>query len=365
MIAAQPGMGTGPGPSWAEQGERAWVAAQRAVDVVVGPPPRRRGTAGARPSLAVGALAGRAALWGLALGLLAPATTALVLVSGLGTEGASVVGSTDAGLFLGFLPLLGALVTTLLAFVHWPLRDVRRFHRELAVGWLLVGVVALVGLRAHGAAVTGDRWDHEPPFAGGSLVLHLLVVWSLVRLATGDLTALHVRRAAPPPGRVPAVAAGARPVLAWDAPRHLATAALALRSVVGGVVVAAAAGAAAGTVVVPGVGTLAGGYLGAIYGLVPTAIGTAALVTVVSWRRDTDPRAVAGAVGATLAVVVAGVLAAAWPFLHAATLPGLAGTPTDPARAWLAGAVVVVLLLRRLAPRLAATYTDLVPTDPG
>jgi hypothetical protein len=142
----------------------------------------------------------------------------------------------------------------------------------------------------------------------------------------------------------------------------VATLALAFRSVVTGVIVGTAAGAAAGTAVQPGLGMLAGGYLGAIYGLVPTAIGTAVLVTVVSWRRDTDPAAVDRAVRATLAAVGAGVLAAAWPFLHAAEIPGstaLAGS--DPRRAWLLGAVVVVLLLRRAASALATTYVGLIP----
>jgi hypothetical protein len=149
--------------------------------------------------------------------------------------------------------------------------------------------------------------------------------------------------------------------LAWDAPRYAATLALALRSVVWGVIVGTAAGAAAGTAVRPGLGTLAGGYLGAIYSLVPTAIGTAAVVTVVSWRRDTDPAAVARAVQAALAAVGVTVLAAAWPFLHSADLPGAAVLDGDPRRAWLLGAVVVVLLLRQAAPRLATTYVRLVP----
>lgn len=354
----------------------------RAVDIVAGPLPRRLGPASPPAGPAPGQLAARAALWGLALGLLAPATTALVLVSGLAAREAHLVGSTDLGFFLGFVPFLAALVVTLLALVHRPLRDLRdlrAWHRELAVGLLMVGTVALAGLRAHGAEVTGDRWDAGWLFANGSLVLHVLVTWCLVRAAVGDLSARHARHAGwrpgpapadeiPPPGpaRAPAVAAGARPVvaaaraLAWDAPRHLATLALAFRSAVGGVIVGTAAGAAAGTVVVPGVGTLAGGYLGAIYGLVPTAAGTAAVVTVVSWRRDTDPAAIHRAVGATLAAVGVAVLAGAWPLLHSAGLPATELGDRAP-RAWLAGAVVVVLLLRRAVPDLATTYTRLVP----
>jgi hypothetical protein len=127
------------------------------MDAVSGPLPLRLGTPSGRPSLAVGQLAAHAALWGVALGLLAPATTVLVQVSGLAAEGVGLVGSTDLGFFFGFVPLLTALVVTLLALDHWPLHDLRAYHRELAVGLLLVGAVTLVGLRAHGTAVTNDR----------------------------------------------------------------------------------------------------------------------------------------------------------------------------------------------------------------
>jgi hypothetical protein len=436
MIATQ----ERPPTSWTEQGERLRASVTHVVDAVAGPLPRRLGTPTRQqpqqpPTLAAGRLAVRAGLWGVALGLLAPATTVLVQVSGLAAGGVQLVGSTDLGFFFGFVPLLAALVVTLLAFDHWPLHDLRGYHRDLAVGLLLVGVVTLVGLRAHGAAVTGDDWDDAWLFANGSLVLHVLVTWCLVRLAIDDLTTLHARRAgwrgprnpaaglarpgpegapavaagappapprtAPATGRgsiqMPTVAPGARPtpadaagrpgpedpalgrhragpadarrggqgvgkaVLAWDAPRHVATLALAFRSIVTGVIVGTAAGAAAGTAVRPGLGTLAGGYLGAIYGLVPTAIGTAVLVTVVSWRRDTDPAAAERAVRTTLAAVGVGVLAAAWPFLHAAELPGAAALGSDPRRAWLLGAVVVVLLLRRAASALATAYVGLIP----
>jgi hypothetical protein len=361
MIATQ----TPPPISWTEQGERLRASVIHAADAVAGPPPRRLGTPSRQPALAVGALARQAALWGVALGLLAPATTALVLVSGLGADDVRLVGSTDLGFFFGFVPLLTALVVMLLSLNHWPLRDLRTYHRELSVGMLLVGAVTFVGLRAHGAAVTGDDWDHDWLFANGSLVLHVLVTWCLVRLATNDLTALHARRAG---WRVPAVAAGARPVrraeLAWDAPRHLATLALAFRSVVWGVIVGTAAGAAAGTVVSPGPGTLAGGYLGAIYGLVPTVTGTALLVTVISWRRDTDPRAIGSAVRVTLTAVSAGTLAGAWVLLHSAPQVAMSWPTGHPERPWLMGAVVVVLLLRQAAPRLTAAYVERIrPAD--
>jgi hypothetical protein len=353
MIATQHGQAV----PWTEQGERVRAAVVRALDAVAGPPPRRLGAPSRHPALAVVPLALQAALWGLALGALAPATTALVLLSGLAADDASLVRSTDLGFFFGFVPLLTALVTVLLAINHWPLRDLRAHHRELSLGLLLVGVVTLVGLRAHGAAVTGDDWDDAWLFANGSLVLHVLATWALVRLATDNLTALHARRAGwhgPPAASAPAPAE-----LAWDAPRHLATLALAFRSVLWGVLVGTAAGAAAGTVVSPALGTVAGAYVGAIYGLVPTVVGTAALVTVVSWRRDTDPRAVGRAVEATLVVVGAGTLAAAGLLLRSASLP--ASWPSgDPLRTWLVGAVVVVLLLRQAAPRLTATYVRLV-----
>jgi hypothetical protein len=356
MIATQHGQP----PTWTEQGERARAAVVGALDAVAGPPPRRLGTPSRHPALAVVPLALQAALWGLALGALAPATTGLVLLSGLAADDASLVRSTDIGFFFGFVPLLTALVTVLLATNHWPLRDLRTYHRELSLGLLLVGVVTLVGLRAHGAAVTGDDWDDAWLFANGSLVLHVLATWALVRLATDNLTALHARRAGwHGPPAAPPIPAPAPAELAWDAPRHLATLALAFRSVLWGVLVGTAAGAAAGTVVSPALGTVAGAYVGAIYGLVPTVIGTAALVTVVSWRRDTDPRAVGRAVEATLVVVGAGTLVAAGLLLRSASLP-TSWPSGDPLRTWLVGAVVVVLLLRQAAPRLAATYVRLV-----
>ena len=359
MIATQT-----PSPiSWTEQGERLRASVTHAADAVAGPPPRRLGSPSRQPALAVGALARQAALWGVALGLLAPATTALVLVSGLGADDADLVRSTDFGFFFGFVPLLTALVVTLLSLNHWPLRDLRAYHRELSVGMLLVGAVTLVGLRAHGAEVTGDDWDHDWLFANGSLMLHVLVTWCLVRLAADNLTALHARRAGwqGPTAGTSSPAPARRAQLAWDAPRHLATLALAFRSVVWGVIVGTAAGAAAGTVVTPGPGTLAGGYLGAIYGLVPNVIGTALLVTVISWRRDTDPRAIAGAVRATLAAVSAGTLAGAWVLLHATRQVATTWPAGHPERTWLIGAVVVVLLLRQAAPQLAAAYVERIP----
>jgi len=355
--------------SWIEQGERLWASVIRAADAVAGPPPRRRDAPSRPPRLAAGQLGVRAALWGIALGLLAPATTVLVQVSGLAADDVQLVGSTDVGFFFGFVPLLTALVVTLLALDHWPLRDLRAYHRELAVVLLLVGAVTLVGLRAHGAAVTGDGWDRDWLFANGSLVLHLLVTWCLVRAATNDLTSLHARHAGDPgridPGGAPAVAAGPPPTPPTPpgTTRTGAVVALAFQALVWGVVVGTAAGAAAGTAVLPGLGTLAGGYLGAIYGLVPTAIGTAAIVVVVTWHRDISPDDAGRAIQATLALVGAVVLMAAWPLLHAADLPSAAALtgPDDRQRAWLLGAVVVVLLLRRAATHLAATYVPLVP----
>jgi hypothetical protein len=335
------------------------------VNAVVGSPPDRIGTVRRQPGLAVGALAVQSALWGVALGLLAPATTALVLVSGLAAPAASVVGSTDAGFFFGFVPLLAAVITVLLALHHWPLRDLRAFHRELALGLLLVGAVTLVGLRSHGAAVTGDDWKDAWLFANGSLVLHALATWCLVRLATAQLTVLHARRAGWQPAARPSPKRNRE--LSWDAPRHAATAALGLQAVVWGVVIGIAAGAAAGTVVRPGPGTLAGAYVGAIYGLVPTVLGAVALVTVISWRRDTDAIATARAITATVSLVGAATLAAGWSLLLSAPQLATAWPTGHPARTWLLGAVVVVLLLRHATPRLTNAYLTHIPppADPA
>src|SRR5262249_10753096 len=193
------------------------------LDAVAGPPPQRITSTDRRPQLAVPALALQALLWGVALGMLAPATTALVLLSGVGAGDASGLGSTDYAFFFGFVPLLTVLVTVLLSANHWPLRNLAAYHRELALGLFAVGAVVLVPLRAHGAAVTGARWNHAWVFVNGSLVLHLLALWGLTRLASTRLAALHARRAGWARGAVqpdPAQPRRPRPILAGGSARR-------------------------------------------------------------------------------------------------------------------------------------------------
>jgi hypothetical protein len=343
----------------------AWDTLVGGLDAVAGPPPRRIATTDRRPQLAIPALALQALLWGVALGMLAPATTVLVLLSGVAAGGAGVLGSTDYAFFFGFVPLLTVLVTVLLSVNHWPLRSLAAYHRELALGLFAVGAVLLVPLRDHGAAVTGDRWDHGWVFVNGSLVLHVLAIWGLTRLASTHLAGLHARRAGWASGAVrPGPAQHRVRMLAWDPPRRAATTALGLHTFLWGLMVAAAAGAAAGTTLFPGIGTIAGAYLGAIYGLAPVVAGTALLVTVVSWRRDTDPRAVERAVQVTLALAGAASLVGAALFLRSFDLSStlVAGHPQWP---WLAMAPVVVLLLRQAAPELTTTYVHRIPTEAG
>lgn len=335
-------------------------AVVRAVEVLAGPPPKPTAVSTSREGrFPTVALAVRGALWGLALGALAPATSGLVMLSGLAAEDVTLVDSTDMGFFFGFVPLMTALVTVLLSLNHWPLRDLAAYHREMSVALLVVGAVMLVELREHGAQVTGDEWVDAWLFVNGSLVLHVLLAWSWIRFATRNITGFHAGRTSWPDDAGAWPARPSREALPWDPPRYTSTAALALRSVVWGVAIGTAAGAAAGTVVVPVLGTLVGAYFGAVYCLPPTALGTAAVVTAVSWRRDTDPEAVYRTVRITLGIVGAVVLVGLWPFLQSARFTPERWEDANTVRVWLIVVPVVVLLLRQCAPRLAATYVDL------
>ena len=334
----------------------------RALDAVTGSPPEVRSTLLTIPELAPGALAFRAGIWGLALGALAPATTALDVLSGLAADDISYSDSGDLGFFFGFVPLAFALVAVLLSWNHWPLRDLSSYHREMFVGLLAVGVVTLVELRAHGARVTDDRYDHEWVLVSGSLAIHALLVYGLVRVAGRDITRLHASRAGWPRhgSEAPELVELADAELDEETPRYAATAAMALRTVIWGIAIGAAAGAAAGTLIVPVLGTLVGAYLGAVYGLVPTVLGTVAVVTVVSWRRDTVPAAVHRAVWVTLLAGGVVTVACAWPFLHSAPFRPEAWQDANLPRMWLVIAPTILLMLRKSASRLAETYVRLV-----
>ncbi|HEY3141416.1 MAG TPA: hypothetical protein VGJ86_09810 [Acidimicrobiales bacterium] len=339
----------------------------RALDAVTGSPPEVRSTLLTIPEFSLGALALRAGMWGLALGALAPATTALDVLSGLAADDISYSDTGDLGFFFGFVPLAFVLVALLLSWNYWPLRDLRSYHREMFVGLLAVGVAMLVELRAHGARVTDDRYDHEWVLVSGSLAIHALLIYGLVRVAARDVTRLHASRAGWPRygNEAPELGELADSRLDDETPRYAATAALALRTIIWGVAIGAAAGAAAGTLIVPVLGTLVGAYLGAVYGLVPTVLGTVAVVTVVSWRRDTDPAALHRAVQVTLLAGGVVTVACTWPFLHSAPFRPEAWQDANLLRMWLIIGPTILLILRKSAARLAETYARLVgPKEP-
>jgi hypothetical protein len=329
----------------------------RVLDVIAGPPPRfRPPVAGRRPSFGPG-LALRAFLWALVLGALAPATTGLVMLSGLADDGVTL-GAADDGYFFGFVPLVMTLVVVMLSWNHYPLRDVAAYHREMSAALLGIGVLVLIELRAHGARVTDGQWQDAWLFVHGSLVLHVLLTYWLLRLAGRNLAAHHARHAFAGSGAGHLVDEDPDARLPDHTPRYRATLALGSGAVLWGVLISTISGAAAGTLEMPVLGTLIGGYLGAIYGLVPTVLGAIAVVTVVAWRRDTQPAAVRRAVNATLALVGGGVLAGLWPFLHSAGIRASGWHTADLVHMWLVIAPVVILLLRQCAPGLARHYID-------
>lgn len=299
-------------------------------------------------------------LWGLALGALAPATQAVVMLSGTSADGVTL-GEFDLGFFFGFLPLMTALVAVLVSLNHWPLKRLSCYHRELAFALLVVGVAAVAELRLLIQEITDPERRDEWLLVHGPTVIYVLLVYRLVAVAARSLAGLHARHAhwrgsaglESPPEEVAAAP------LPSHTPRYRATAALGLQGLVWGIGIATVSGAMAGTMLFPLLGTIAGAYLGAIYGLVPAAAGSLAVVVAVAWRRETDPAAVHRTVNVALAVVGMVVLASVGPFLRTMPLTWELSEGSYLIRMWLAVAAVVVLLLRRCAPQLAGTYIRL------
>ena len=283
----------------------------------------------------------RAALWGVALGCLAPATTALVIQSGLGARGVSFPGDLDVRFFFLYLPVAMAVAATLQS-----LRP-DTYRRNLAVAVTVIGAAALVKLRIHGESVTDSAWRDAWLTVNGSLVLHVIAVWALLRVAVADLARF--------PGALSPASDGDTAI---GDRRDLALLGLGLHGVLWGVIIGATAGGAVGTVLIPGAGTISGAYLGALYGLVPTAVGAVGLVAFVAWRHDVDVAGLRDAVGMALAVVCAGTMAWAWPFLTTLVRESRwDGLPVLPL--WLLVAGVVWPLLGVAVERLANTYVRL------
>jgi len=309
-----------------------------------------------RPRFAFGLIGVRAVLWAALLGALAPATTGLVMLAGLADDDAGLVDSTDIGFFFGFVPLLMAVVVVLVALNHWPLTDVRSFHRELAVALFAVGVVVLVKLRIHGGDVTDPDWHDAWLTVNGSLVLHALVLYWLVRLAIRDLAGLHVEYA----GESVVFERYEGPV----APTREALMGLAVQAFLWGVMIAALAGAAAGTLLVPVLGTLVGAYFGALYGLVPTVFAAAWLLVTVLLRHDLDAANARRTIDLALGAVGVTVMVGLWPFLQSATFRPDPWEDANLARVWVLVLPVVLLLLRKGAARLGNIYTRLATPPP-
>lgn len=271
----------------------------------------------------------RAALWGLALGLLAPATTALVLLSGLAAEDVTLTSDLDLWFFFLYLPVAMGLVGVLL-----------RDRRELVVAAAVLGAVTLVELRSYGSTVTDgdvrDAWLTE----NGSLVLHVLVMWMLLRAAVLDLLRLGPPLSLEAPGDddLPATQ-----------PRDTAIVALALHGVARGVGIGTVAGGAVGTAMLPWLGTAAGAYIGALYGLVPAVAGSLLLAVVVGVRRPTSVIELRRIIARTLAVVGLATMVGVVPVLDLHTVGGIVPF-------WLLVLVVEWALLPAAGRHLAGTY---------
>lgn len=340
----------------------------QALDVLRGRLPRtRRRRRGAREEFPYGILAVGAALWGLTVGLVSPASALLMGLSGLTPNGENPFEEVDLVFFAGFVPLTAGLVAVLLSLTHWPLRDVDQYHRELFAVLLLVGIPVLVELYLQGSRTIREDIDDAELFAYGSAVIQALLLYLLVRVGARGLAAVHAERSAWPRD------AGSESQrdqlvgleeLSADTPRYAATTILWLLGLLWGVIISTAAGAAAGTLLVPFLGTLVGAYFGAIYGLVPTAMGATFLVVVVSWRRDTDPMAAYRAVEVALGAIAIAVLVGLWPFLQTAAFTPSPWEDANIARTWLTVVPVVVLLLRLSTPKLAAAYITRVVASP-
>lgn len=276
----------------------------------------------------------RAALWGVALGGLAPATTALVLISGLAAPGVTPTDVVDPRFFFVYLPVALGLTATVLA-LHAD------YRRNLTVAVATLGVLTLVNLRIHGGEVTDSQAHDAWYLVNGSLVLHAIATWTLLRLAVRDLIrfAPADRSAATSLATDRSVGGGAMDLVG-----------LGLQAVVWGVVISSVVGGAVGSVVTPVVGTVAGAYLGALYGLVPTVAGAVLLVVVMAYRRPEDVAALRRTVGGTLAVVGAAGLVWIVPIL------GELVDGRDVVSLWLLASVTVWSLSRLAAERLVAGY---------
>lgn len=284
----------------------------------------------------------RAALWGVALGCLAPATTALVIQSGLGAPGVTLGRDLDVWFCFLYLPIAMAVAAALQAL------HPNTYRRNLTAAVSVIGAVTLVKLRIHGEAVTDSAWRDAWLTVNGSLVLHVVVIWALLRTAVRDLARFPMP-APEPVEPIDDLPAGHR--------RDVALLGMALQAVVWGVVIGATAGGAAGTTLVPLLGTVSGAYVGAIYGLVPTAVGTLLLVVVVAWRREHRIPELRRTIGTTLGVVGAGSMAWAWLFLRAYLTPSDSVGSLLPL--WLLVLGVVWPLLGVTAERLTNTYVRL------
>lgn len=342
--------------------------ALRSFDALRGPPPRVPDTATGPRSFAAWSLSLQAALWGAVAGLLAPLTVLLLELSGLTGDDTDALEAIDYGFFFGFIPLATAIVTVLLALNHWPLRSIDTFHRELTAALMLIDVVLLTELRLLSGRVTSSAATDADLFINGSIALQALLLYWLIRMSAGNLARLHASRGSRRRGfRRTAVSTASAETgfLPGDTPRYTPTGMLMLHGLMWGVIIATASGAAAGTLLVPALGTLVGAYFGAIYGLGPAALGALTVVTVVSWRRDTEALAVVRAVKVALVAVGTAVLAGLWPFLQSAAFTPSPWEDADLVRTWLIVVPVVVLLLRYCAPRLASTYIRLIPRHPS
>lgn len=284
-------------------------------------------------------LAVRAALWGVALGGLAPVTTALVLTSGLAAPGVTPVEVVDPLFFLVYLPVAMGLSAALLA-----LHD--DYRRTLTAAVAVLGVITLVKLRVHGGEVTDSEAHDAWYLVNGSLVLHAIATWALLRWAVRDLTRSAL---ALPTDRSVADGLATQRSVGID---PISLAGLGLQALVWGVMIGAVAGGAVGSVMFPLLGTVAGAYLGALFGLAPTIVGSLLLVAVVACRRPDDVAGLHRTVGGTLAVVGVGALVWVVPILGEVTV----AEGWDLVSLWLLALVTVYSLLRSATDRLVVSY---------
>jgi hypothetical protein len=141
-------------------------------------------------------------------------------------------------------------------------------------------------------------------------------------------------------------------------------AALAGGAVMWGLLISTVAGATSGTAAVPVLGTFFGAVMGAIYGLFPTAVGAALVITAV-WPQwpVRDRGAVQRTLGVALLLFGLSVQVAVYPFLRF----GLYGA-NDADSVWaptLAVAPVLIVLLPRATRALTQAYVRHAPTVPG